>query len=375
MDHRPSLSPPLVSAGSPRPVSRPSSFVRSAMPRIEQFAFALEADPVDAQLTQNYELVEHLVSHRLAQRKKPSLETLRGDRIKWKAVCDYFLSQRIDIRTASAHELRMFLATKADNGVRNRASYLRLIEQVLVQSRRALPAHDAVITAQEAARAVLDSDDYRYADARQNNRLPRTLTEPELQRLEQWLRFNPSVGDWKVARNWAYMACVFGSGAPIQVIRLLRVDEVVVDSTSGRLSHLDVRGTHRHPPHHHQLNEIGKQGLAWWMKYRKALPIERGLDPLRNETAEFVFPATREGAPLERDAAALACSKSFEQLGIDTRGAPTQILRTEFAKRQLAHGVELPKIADYMGVFDLRSLQPYVAATAGAKRSTPLVQR
>lgn len=363
-------------------------------------------DATDLDLARNVEHFATYFTYRRAGKRPASLETLAKDRTQWNALCKWFATERVRAEDATEASFKAFFALpeRVNNSIRNKKSYLRLFDRVMYcvalaeqqggTLAAALPSpfgdedDGGVVVApvavaegrlqwNRAAARLAETDQYRMADSRCNNRPAVFLSETDDRLLRNFLFNLPQEGQLADLRTHVLMAVIRGSGASPGEIRTLQLDEIDCDA-QGRPLRLRMYGRSGSAGHVYELEDYALRALNYWLAFNRSPNVEGGPErgfPVVQHVSEakqvrYVFPnlyhrGERYGQAIDADTATRAVRERLHKLGIRAEGSITQMLRTQFATSALREGQTPQEVVERMGYYDVRSVLGFVEIAHG----------
>lgn len=343
----------------------------------EQYSLPIAtSDALDAELIANREMFAVYAKSRESSTPPASRETLKKERLQWKAFCDFLTVERLSVHMVTEATFHAFFARpeRKLNHIRNFASYLRLFDYVLRANALAgkESGDEALAPVQwnQSARRLLESEGYRSADRRGNKQPPVFLTPEDDRLLTNHLYTVPEQATVKELRTFVYMAVLRGSGATPGEIRTLQVDEVG-RGDRGQATHLRMFGRGGAGGRVYPLADFAVRALTSWMLWNEAENASghRGfplvVHPVEKHQVRYVFPnlfntsPTLYGQAIDSDTCTRNVREALHAIGLKVTGSVTQLLRTQFGTDLLRSGASVQEVTKRMGMYDSNSLISY----------------
>jgi site-specific recombinase XerD len=327
----------------------------------------------------------------------------------WSAFSAWCISQDLGLPTLSANDLERYIAHRAGllkashHAPTSEPSFspryawrlLTLVDHVLV--------HHASTHAAEPNRCAHQllhtKTEWRYANTPDYDRLPAYLEFDQAEDLICWVQANmpawpgnhsdhqaddqadgqtdhqtahppgaaaapgasstPRRQTWVQARNRTSVALQLGSGLTPGEVRDLELEDVRRCPTTGAPLKLHIRAQSTTPAHEVPLASWSVPLLQNWLDLRQACGV----------TATVLFPGTRGSNAWSKVSQFEAAQATLLEAGIPAhtlRGS--FMLRHTFALRQLHAGIEPQRLASWLGIVDLKRLNPYFSISYGPQR-------
>lgn len=275
----------------------------------------------------------------------------------WSALAAWAVANGLRLNDIKASDLEVYLASRGGSeelSVRYAWRLLRLVDRVLSHH-----ARDSGLEANLAAAELIASrPDLRYANSADADPLLEFLPASEAKRLVTYLSaVRPGravVGQpWQEVRDRASVGLMLGAGLTPGEVRVLKLDDVVVDG--GRTKDvpwkLRVAGNGNAPARETPVAPWAGQLLRYWLVVR----VEQGIP------GAMLFPSTKStGKPWGKVAQYNAAKEVVQASGIDDVEGGSFRLRHTFALRQLRRGKPAEEVARWLGVSDPAVMARYL---------------
>ncbi|MBA4779322.1 MAG: recombinase XerC [Sphingomonadales bacterium RIFCSPHIGHO2_01_FULL_65_20] len=281
-------------------------------------------------------LLERWRSH-LADNRRRSLHTVRAYVATAERLVDFLGDHWGDAPTdrrlasATAADLRAFLASRRGDGLTNRSTA------------RELSAIRAFL-AFAASEAGSESAPPRLKGPRLKRSLPRPIAPDDIMALGDTMAARDAPA-WVQARDWAVLLLLYGAGLRISEVTGLKAEILPVGET---------------------LRIIGKGNkprvVPVLPQLREAIAHYAALAPFALERDQPLFRGTR-GGPLSPALVRRAMMNARRLLGLPEDATP-HALRHSFATHLLAGGVDLRSLQELLGHASLSSTQIYTQVDA-----------
>jgi integrase len=308
----------------------------------------------------------------------------------WSAFSAWCISQDLGLPTLSANDLERYIAHRAGllkashHAPTSEPSFspryawrlLTLVDHVLAHhaSTHATPPNRC------AQHLLHTKTEWRYANTPDYDRLPAYLEFDKAEELICWLQANMPAWDdphsappqhtpgqaatpkhqtWLQARNRTSVALQLGSGLTPGEVRDLQLDDVRRCPTTGAPLKLHIRAQSASPAHEVPLAPWSVPLLQNWLDLRQACGV----------TASVLFPGTRGSNAWSKVSQFEAAQATLLEANVPAhtlRGS--FMLRHTFALRQIHAGIERQRLASWLGILDLKRLDPYFNISYGAQR-------
>lgn len=258
--------------------------------------------------------LERFLAH-TASTKRLSDNSNETYRALWRPVVAFCGALELGLQQLGIDELRLLIdkrrgesASKRQLTPRYAWRLLRLIDDVIV-----FDARERGVEPNRAARELIRLD-YRFANARNNDALPDTLSRAEFDRfLEHAIRLwpkQPAVatgsGDWLEARTIALFSVVLGAGLTPREAADLQLENVRCND-HGDPERLRIQAQGRKPAREVPIEGWSARTLMGWLQVR-----ERGIEG----KSALVFPPARGTEALDNTSLNLAYHKLMRQCDI-----------------------------------------------------------
>jgi integrase len=285
----------------------------------------------------------------------------------WSAFASFCGQQKFDLRDITADEIRNFLAQRArtiKDGKRSSAvkgptlspryawRMLTLIDRVT-----RFHAQRQGITANPAARDLLELPEYRYANAGHKDPLPDYYSDAEVDQLIAHLKQTSTQNSpgspmpWKGVRDCAIIALMLGGGLSPGDARAATLDGIYTEG--GAVPDipwkLALPGNGNAPARETPLAQWSGEILLTWLSVRAE----------HNIAGAFLFPSTLSGKPLSHTSCYEICKAVLAEAGFANDNGGVFKLRHTFALRQLASGRDENEVARWLGLLDINSMAKY----------------
>jgi site-specific recombinase XerD len=169
---------------------------------------------------------------------------------------------------------------------------------------------------------------------------------------------DPTIG-WKTRRNRAMQAMMLGAGLKVSEVIGVYTENFHAKESTGSIpitiSPGSAGGIVRW--HQTQLRPFAVPEVTQWIEERIALKIPGPL----------LFPATLNGARMNKVTVYRNVQPTFERAGIDVARQGGRTLRNAFAVRELTAGESIELVGEFMGHRKRRSIEPYAAKASPLK--------
>ena len=171
---------------------------------------------------------------------------------------------------------------------------------------------------------------------------------------------SPDRQTWVQARNRTSVALQLGSGLTPGEVRNLQFEDVLPCPTTGAPLKLHVRALGTSTAHQVPLAPWSVPLLQNWLDIRQACRI----------TATVLFPGARGTTAWSKVSQFEAAQATLIEAGIPqhTLRGGSFMLRHTFALRQVHAGIDIQRLASWLGIVDLKRLRPYGQISYGPQR-------
>jgi tyrosine recombinase XerC len=277
---------------------------------------------------------------RLAVEKRYSDHTLRAYAGDLTALEGFLRGRGRRVTDATLRDMRAFLASLRVQGL-GRSSVARRISAVRSLCRFLL--REGIVSGNPAA---------ALRTPRREQRLPRFLTESEVERLLN----APDISDWVGARDRAMLEVLYGGGLRVSELVALNQDDVDV-----RAGLACVRGKGKKE----RLAPLGSCAAEAIRHYLSLLGNVR----LSLKAPEALFINARDGRRLTTRSVRRILRRRLAEAGLDASLSP-HALRHSFATHLLQRGADLRSVQELLGHEHLSTTQIYTHLTTENLRAT-----
>lgn len=196
--------------------------------------------------------------------------------------------------------------------------------------------------------------------------------EHENEALSQVLRQMVASEDWRIVRDAAMVAILWGAGLKMYELRAMRVNWI-----SGRHPEFEIQvpqvGVSR--PHRVPLTGLHADCLAAWLSMRLKLGFQQPLLIVKSLTegrlpyVPTVGPRGQKDPGMEHSSVYLRVKRALLQAGIDPARLGGRALRNSYAVRELADGHDADLVEERLGLRAPESMGRYRAAVKRSKRA------
>ncbi|RZI40335.1 integrase [Herbaspirillum sp. HC18] len=285
----------------------------------------------------------------------------------WHAFAPYCAERGLNLHALAEEDLQIFLTTRgtsaagphmratgkqADLTPRYARRFLSLIDWVTSHQ-----AKEEGVTANPAARTLLQRAEYKYANAAEKDPAPEYLSDVQSKRLIAYVTQLPGRHaaseplTWKAVRDRTAVAMMLGAGLTPGDVRAVQLPGVLV--VGGRKAGvpwaLALPGNGNFPARETPLASWAGRQLAYWLAVRTE----------QNIGGTFVFPSTRDGKQWSDTRCFLSCREVLAAAGIASDAGGLFKLRHTFALRQLSHGKSEADVAKWLGLLDSNGMLRY----------------
>ncbi len=310
----------------------------------------------------------------------------------WGAFSTWCVSQRLELQQLRPSDLQRYIEHRATILKPRRGSrttspgfspryawrLLTLIDHVLQHH---AAAHE--LTPNTCAQQLLSTkEEWRYANTPPFDKLPAYLEFDQSEAFICWLKAHmpvcPSSTDapgadsephkatshgrqtWVQARNRTSVALQLGSGLTPGEIRNLQLEDVLACPTTGAPLKLHLRALGTSTARQVPLAPWSVPLLQNWLDVRQACRI----------TATVLFPGARGTTAWSKVSQFEAAQATLIEAGIPehTLRGGSFMLRHTFALRQVHAGIDIQRLASWLGIVDLKRLRPYGHISYGPQR-------
>jgi integrase len=310
----------------------------------------------------------------------------------WGAFSAWCVSQQLELQQLRPSDLNRYIehragllklrratrTTEASFSPRYAWRLLTLIDHVLQHH---AAAHQ--LTPNTCAQLLLSTkEEWRFANTPPFDNLPVYLEFDQSEALICWLQAHmpacPSKTDapgsesephtttstdrqtWVQARNRTSVALQLGSGLTPGEVRNLQLDDVLACPTTGVPLKLHLRALGTSTAHQVPLAPWSVPLLQNWLDVRQACRI----------TATVLFPGARGTTAWSKVSQFEAAQATLIEAGIPehTLRGGSFMLRHTFALRQVHAGIDIQRLASWLGIVDLKRLRPYGQISYGPQR-------
>lgn len=238
---------------------------------------------------------------------------------------------------------------------RIRVRYLRMLERIYAHLKM------APNPASEAAKSVFDTKDAAGQDApkvwltlAEQKRFMTALPPCELRTAEIEPISVSSTKAWRRRRDRAMLCMLLGAGVTVAELAGLYVENVGEPLEDGSvpitISPGATGGVKR--KHVTVLRPFAVQEVLDWLEEREALRFPK----------KFLFPSGRTGSRVDETTVYLLVRETLRQAGIQIAHMGPRTLRNTFAHRELAAGVPIEDVMEFMGFHEERSIGKYLVS-------------
>lgn len=279
--------------------------------------------------------------------------------------CEWISSKQINFLDVTSDDILAFLDGTQSSGrakvSKIRLRYLRMFERIYGHLNvRPNPA-------QQIAYAIEKSGDYSQLGRNESTAF---LTEEQQEDFMRSLpesppptsRHDPITYGWKRRRDRAIQAMILGAGLRVMEVAALCVDNIgEVDGTGSMPIEITARSTNGLiETHITLLRPFAVLEVMKWVEERMTLNIPG---------TRLLFPAKLSGGAgdqLDHATIYRQIKETYKRAGIEARRRGGRTLRNSFAVRELAAGVKVEEVKEFMGHREKRSTE-YYAEIAGVK--------
>jgi len=287
-----------------------------------------------------------------------SIDTQNAHKWIWQSFSRFLLKAGLSVDEVDEDDLELFLAgisprQGAGEAVNPRYAWraLDLINKVLQHE-----ARDQDQSPNMAAATLLNSERFRYANARNREPLPEISSPRAACELVQKLASSAeSLGlksNWKLERDRTCVALMLGSGLTPIELRSLTLDNLYFSTQRNKQVPWKIRvpATGSVVEHEAPIANWARRSLRDWLIVREKL----------NLPSTQLFPATSTRSEWTDVGCQRSCTQMLLTLmGDEYRYGGLMRLRHTFVVRQLARGTELETVADWLGIRDMERLAGY----------------
>jgi len=308
----------------------------------------------------------------------------------WGAFSAWCVSQQLELQQLRPSDLQRYIEHRAGLLKPRRSSrtadasfspryawrLLTLIDHVLQHH-----AGSHQLTPNTCAQQLLSTkEEWRFANTPPFDSLPVYLEFDQAEALICWLKTHmpacpnsantpgtatettpaPVRQTWVQARNRTSVALQLGSGLTPGEVRNLQLDDVLPCPTSGTPLKLHLCAQGSSPAHEVPLAPWTVPLLQNWLDLRQACRL----------TAAFLFPGARGTNAWSKVSQFESVQATLIEAGIPEhalRGG-SFMLRHTFALRQVQAGIDIQRLASWLGIVDLKRLRPYGQISYGPQR-------